>query len=210
MAGKIYREEPGSEIILGPFDSDNYYDIENSSDIIISKRSSLKSVECVVLRQDKLLFIEAKKTAPKDLTATKFIDRLSNMIKPSEQDSYKQLIHSLTIMPTYISDICEKFILSLCLVMSIAEGRVLASSEEMPSSMREAIRNPAIILVFVLIITWSKKDWASNVMDALNMALQKFNKTNRVRILVLTAEQAMQKGLVKEYIPMPEDTKKDM
>jgi hypothetical protein len=69
MAEQIYREETGSGIVLGPFDQDGFYNIENSKDVRISRKEHLKSVECVVIRNDELLLIEAKKTAPKELSA---------------------------------------------------------------------------------------------------------------------------------------------
>ena len=67
MADSIYREEPSSGVKFGPFDSDLYYDIENSKDIKFSRSRTLKSVECVAIKGNSLLFIEAKKTAPKKL-----------------------------------------------------------------------------------------------------------------------------------------------
>lgn len=203
MADQIYREEPLSGVTFGPFDYDCYYDIEGSKDIRLSRQRTLKSVECVVIRDNKLLFIEAKKTAPKDLDRKTVIERLSGMIKPSDREEYEELLRSLSITPAYVADVCEKFLMSLCLVMSIAEGRIV--SEDMHSSMIHAIHSPEITPVFVLVITWSKKDWARHVQDAFNMALRKFEKTNKAQILVLTAEQAKSKGLVSEYTPMPTD-----
>lgn len=204
MAEPIYREEPSSEVTLGPFDSALYYDIEKSKDIQISRGKFLKSVECVAIQKDKLLFIEAKKKAPKELNAKVMIEHLSRMIKQNEWDKYKELLHSLSIMPAYVSDVCEKFLISLCLVLSIADGRI--PSDDMCPSMKKAIQDSNIIPVFVLVITWSKPDWAQNVQDAFNMALRKFEKTNRARVLVLTAEQAKSKGLVSQYTPMPDDS----
>lgn len=204
MADTVYREEPQSGIIFGPFDSSYYYDIEKSKDIKLSRSTTLKSVECVAIRENKLLFIEAKKTAPKDLSAQNAKDRLSEMIKPGKREDYDKLMRSLSITPAYIADVCEKFLMSLCLVMSIAEGRI--SSKDMLPPMMEAIRDPSIIPVFVLVITWSKKDWARNVQDAFNIALRKFERTNRAKVQVLTAEQAKNKGLVSEYVPMMFDS----
>lgn len=201
MAESIYREEPSSGVKFGPFDSDLYYDIENSKDIRFSRSMALKSVECVAIKGNSLLFIEAKKTAPKKLDAKASIELLSEMIKPEVREEYEKLLHSLSIAPTYVADVCEKFLMSLCLVLSIAEGRI--PSDDMCSSMKEAIRNPSIRPVFVLVITWSKKGWAQDVQDAFNMALRKFEKTNRAKVIVLTAAQAKTKGLVSEYTPMP-------
>ena len=201
MADQIYREEPLSEVTFGPFEDGCYYDIESSKDIRLSRKSALKSVECVVIRDNKLFFIEAKKTAPRNLDSRAGIERLSGMIKSNDRKEYEQLLRSLSIMPAYVADVCEKFVMSLCLVMSIAEGRIV--SDDMPPSMIHAIHDPAMIPVFVLVITWSKKDWARHVQDAFNMALRKFEKTNKAQILVLTAEQAKSRGLVSEYTPMP-------
>ncbi len=147
--------------------------------------------------------MKQKKTSPKELSAKEATERLSRMVKPGDREEYERLVRSLSITPAYVADVCEKFMVSLCLVMSIAEGRI--QSDDMHQSMIKAIQNPDIIPVFVLIITWSKKDWARHVQDAFNIALRKFEKTNRARILVLTAEQAKSKGLVSEYIPMPTD-----
>lgn len=195
MTDQIYREELGSEITLGPFDKDYYYDIEQLKD------QALKSVECVVVRKDKLLFIEAKRTAPKDISGKTAIEQLSGMIKARDQDAYEQIMRTLSVRPAYVVDVCEKFLMSLCLTMSMAEGRI--PSNNMSPTMIEAIRDPSIIPVFVLVITWSKEDWARNVQEAFTMALQKFEKTNRAKILVLTAERAKEKGLVSRYTPMP-------
>ncbi len=155
MAELIYREEPLSEVTFGPFDSAYFYDIENSKDIWVSRSKVLKSVECVVVKGNNLLFIEAKKTAPKELKSETAIKCLSKMIKPSEYEEYRKLLRSLSVTPAYVANICEKFLVSLCLVLSIAEGRI--PSDDMCLSMKEAIRNPSITPVFVLIITWSKK-----------------------------------------------------
>lgn len=205
MAEMIYREEPGSVVTFGPFLPEDYYDIEASRDIWVSGGLALKSVECVVRRKGRLLFLEAKKTAPKELRETAAVQRLSQMIKDSEQEAYAALLRSLRITPAYVADLCEKFLTSLSLVKSIAQDSI--SSDDMPSSMLELLRKDpsALSPVFVLVITWSREDWASNVQDALNMALRKFEKLTRAKVLVLTAEKAKEKGLVSTYTPMPEE-----
>ena len=202
MAEQIYREETGSGIVLGPFDQDGFYNIENSKDVRISRKEHLKSVECVVIRNDELLLIEVKKTAPKELSAERKKERLAEMIKAGNLKEYEELIKSVKMVPSYVSDICEKFILSLCLVLSIAEGRM--QSEDMPPELREKIRNVCGQKpIFVLVITQSKADWVCHIQDALNLSLRKFEKANHIKVIVLTAEQAKSKGLVHTFTPMP-------
>lgn len=202
MADMVYRVE--SEAEFGPFAPEDYYDIEASKDIQAVRGRSLKSVEFVILRKGKLLFIEAKKTAPKELRTDAALARLSQMIKRDEKEAYTALLRSLRITPAYVSDLCEKFLTSLSLVRGIAQGSI--PSDGMPSAMLKLLRdNFSAPPVFVLVITWSREDWASSVQDALNMALRKFEPLTRAKVLVLTAEKARQKGLVRTYTPMPEE-----
>lgn len=202
MADMVYRVESAAE--FGPFAPEDYYDIEASKDIQIAKGSKLKSVEFVILRKGKLLFIEAKKTAPKELRTDAALARLSQMIKCEEKEAYTALLRSLRIAPAYVTDLCEKFLTSLALVRGIVQGSI--PSEDMPPAMRDVLRKNDLPPVFILVITWSREDWASSVQDALNMALRKFEKLTRAKVLVLTAEKARQKGFISTYLPMPEET----
>ena len=158
-------------------------------------------LSAIHLREDDEL-IEVKKTAPKELSAERKKERLAEMIKAGNLKEYEELIKSVKMVPSYVSDICEKFILSLCLVLSIAEGRM--QSEDMPPELREKIRNVCGQKpIFVLVITQSKADWVCHIQDALNLSLRKFEKTNHIKVIVLTAEQAKSKGLVHTFTPMP-------
>ena len=71
--------------------------------------------------------------------------------RPSARAEYEKLLRSLSVAPAYVADVCEKFLTSLCLVFSVAEGRV--PSDEMGPAMKAAIRDPASVPVFVLVIT---------------------------------------------------------
>lgn len=126
------------------------------------------SVECITLRGEKVLFIEAKSSAPNPDTASeRFFD--------------------------YIRGIVRKFQDSLSLCEAIHSN--LWSGKEIGDELAERLWNCPKI-VFVLIIQHHKKEWLREVQDGLTHEMNALLKIWRAEVIAINQEQALKFGLI--------------
>jgi hypothetical protein len=92
-----------SEVTFGPFDPNDIYQIEQSPYVRLSQ--NIKCCEFVLLKQNQLIFIEAKSSIPR------------------EQEQF-------------FSDVCEKFIHSVQLMVFGAIGKVAPIESELPNNLK--------------------------------------------------------------------------
>ena len=118
------------------FIADNTFHIEKSY-IYTKLKDSIKTVEFIRAKDDKLLFVEAKSSFP-------------NPNNPESKPKFK----------SEIDDICNKFIHSLNLYASIAIG----VNEQLPPNFQPAIN---VSLTFVLIFNNFELKWCAPVKKAL-------------------------------------------
>lgn len=190
--GGIYRDESGSFVQFGPFEEQNFYDIEHSADCGNNK---LKTVEFVCLQhKNKLVFVEAKKTCPK--LPSNAEDRIRKLLKADSLAVFEELLSHHVIKSSYVADVCEKFITSMCMTLAIANG--YAISEDMPHSMQVSVKQRNVQIVFLLVITDCKPDWAENIKRIFEKELRAFRHTNNAQVVVLTAKQAEKRHIVNK------------
>jgi len=151
------------------FIADNAFGIENST-IYKELGEGIKSVEFVRGIDDMLLFVEAKTTFP-------------NPNNPSEDEANR--------FQDEVEIICEKFVHSLNLYMSIEVG-VAESLQEC-----EIGKPENVTIMLVLVIKKHKHDWCKPVRVELARVLPPyFKKIWKPRILVVNHEEAVNMSLV--------------
>jgi len=156
--------ESGMDFIV-----DNAFEIEKSK-IYKELGEGIKSVEFVRVIDDMLLFVEAKTTFP-------------NPNNPSENEPNKFLDE--------VEDICDKFIHSLNLYLSIEVG-VAENVQEC-----EISKPDNVTILLVLIIKKHQLDWCKPVRIELDRVLPPyFKKIWKPRILVVNHEEAVNLSLV--------------
>lgn len=129
----------------------------------------VSSVECVTLYGEKVLFIEAKMSAPNPKSAG------------GEN------------LRSYIQGIVKKFYDSLSLCCAI-QSEVWPGESIGGELVEKLSRKPEI--VFVLIINKHKKEWSASVQDRLQRDMQGLLKIWRANVIVINAEQALAKHLI--------------
>jgi len=148
---------------------DNAFAIEDSK-IYKGLGAGIKSVEFVRVIDDMLLFVEAKTTFP-------------NPNNPSEDEPNRFQVE--------VGDICDKFIHSLNLYLSIEVG-VAENVQECD------INKPDnVTIMLVLVIKKHELDWCKPVKVELDRVLPPyFKKIWKPRILVVNHEEAVNLSLV--------------
>lgn len=129
----------------------------------------VSAVECVTLYGEKVLFIEAKMSAPNPESAG------------GENLRF------------YIQGIVKKFYDSLSLCCAI-QSEVWAGESIGGELVEKLSRKPEI--VFVLIINKHKKEWSAPVQDRLQRDMRGLLKIWRANVIVINAEQALAKHLI--------------
>jgi hypothetical protein len=165
-----------SEMDFGPFPEENVFRIE-SSDVYKGRLlpNGVKTCEFLLRRNNKLLFIEAKKTCPKQLEATS-----------SEEQ--------ITKYNAYIHDITTKMRDSLNLYASMLLHRN-EDDELSPPTKLESLEN--IDFVLVLVVKNSQRAWLAPFSDKLAKVLRSEMKIWGIQsFILLTEEQAREKRLV--------------
>ena len=155
------------------FIADNTFHIEKS-DSYLKLKDSIKTVEFIRAKDNKLLFVEAKSSFP----------------KPNNPDNQE----SSAKFQSEIEDICNKFIHSLNLYASIVIG---VNMQPLPD-FQPAIE---VSLNFVLIFNNFEHKWCVPVNKALTNQLRKSEciaKIWKPAVLVLNHETATKRKLIVE------------
>lgn len=129
----------------------------------------VSSVECITLHGKKVLFIEAKMSAP----------------NPESAGGEN--------LRSYIQGIVKKFYDSLSLCCAI-QSEVWTGESIGGELVEKLSRKPEI--VFVLIINKHKKEWSASVQDRLQRDMWGLLKIWRAHVIVINAEQALAKHLI--------------
>lgn len=129
----------------------------------------ISSVECVTLYHEKVLFIEAKTSAP----------------NPESAGGEK--------LSSYIQGIVKKFYDSLSLCCAI-QSEVWTGESIGGELVKKLSRKPEI--VFVLIINKHKREWSASVQDRLQQDMRGLLKIWQAHVIVINAEQALAKHLI--------------
>ena len=155
--------ESGMDFIV-----DNAFHIEKS-DIYTKLNESIKTVEFIRAKDDKLLFVEAKSSFPNPNNPKSFVNF------QSETD-----------------DICDKFVHSLNLYASILVG----VNEQLMSDFNSADR---VYLDFVLVLNNFEKSWCVRIKDAITNQLRKSKcmaKIWKPEVSVINCEMAQRLNLI--------------
>lgn len=129
----------------------------------------VSSVECVILYDEKVLFIEAKMSAP----------------NPDSAGGEN--------LRSYIQGIEKKFYDSLLLCCAI-QSEVWTGESIGGELVEKLSRKPEI--VFVLIINKHRKEWSAPLQDRLQRDMQGLLKIWQAHVIVINAEQALSKHLI--------------
>ena len=152
------------------FIADNTFHIEKS-DIYTKLKDSIKAVEFIRAKNDKLLFVEAKSSFP----------------NPNNSESSAKF-------QSEIDDICDKYIHSLNLYASIAIG----VNEQLPPNFKPAIK---VSLKFVLIFNNFEQKWCVPIQKALTNQLRKSEciaKIWKPTVFVMNHETAAKQNFIIE------------
>lgn len=146
-------------------DNDKYILLENTK--LYNKMNNIKIVEFLVKNNRKLIFIEAKNSAP-------------CLLKDSD----------------FIKDITSKFVDSFNLLISVFNERLSDDFFEYCDILdQEYLKNCKII--FYLVIYGHKKEWLRPVNDALDFSLISLRKIWNVEVSVINEESAKQLKLIE-------------
>jgi len=152
------------------FIAENVFHIEKS-DVYTKIKDSIKTVEFIRAKDDRLLFVEAKSSFP----------------NPNNSESSVKF-------QSEIDDICEKFIHSLNLYSSVAIG----VNEQLPPGFNPATN---VSLNFVLIFNCFEQKWCVPIQKALTNQLCKSKciaKIWKPTVLVMNQEMASKQRLIIE------------
>ena len=154
------------------FIAENIFHIEKSK-LYENIGEGIRSVEFVRVKDDKLLFVEAKTTFP-------------NPDNPSVENPAKFELE--------IEGISEKFIHSLNLFSSIKVG---VAENAFPS---DFVLPKKVSLVFLLVITKHKIEWCKKIERALTAALPSYLKLIwKPEVYVVNQEIAAKRNLIVGY-----------
>jgi hypothetical protein len=152
------------------FIADNTFHIEKSG-IYTKLKDSVKTVEFIRAKDNKLLFMEAKSSFP----------------NPNSSESSVKF-------QSEICDICSKFVHSLNLYASIAIG----VNEQLPPDFQPAI---SVSLKFILIFNNFEQKWCIPIKNALTNQLRKSEciaKIWKPTVFVINQETAIKQNLIIE------------
>lgn len=151
------------------FIADNVFHIEKS-DIYTKLKDSIKTVEFIRAKDDKLLFVEAKSSFP-------------NPGNPASSANFQSAI----------DDICDKFIHSLNLYASIAIG----VTGQLPPDFKPAIK---VSIEFILIFNNFEQRWCIPIEKALTNQLRKSEciaKIWKPTVFVINREMATKQNFTQ-------------
>ena len=171
MKNKLKKDLEMAKIITESgmdFIADNAFHIEKS-DIYTKLNESIKTVEFIRAKDDKLLFVEAKSSFPNPNNPKSFVNF------QSETD-----------------DICDKFVHSLNLYASIAIG----VNGQLPPDFKPAIK---VSLKFILIFNNFEQKWCIPIRNALTNKFSKSEcmaKIWKPTVFVMNHETATKQNLI--------------
>ena len=172
MAEKTFIE---SEMTFGPYDEKHVFHIEESPQYTAINRDGVKCCEFLLKKEQKILFVEAKKSCPNH-----------NAREDSEYNSMKYY--------DYISEIAEKMRHSLDLYASILLNRQTQNgvSEDMLETDLSGYE-----LILILVVKTAEKEWLYPYIDIFKEKLRpEMQVWNIKSFLVINEETARSKGLV--------------
>lgn len=149
------------------FAEDVCFVIEN--DPVVRGSEGVKACECVCKivrgRDEELLFLEAKSSAPKE----KFFDR---GLVSYNGSALPEKWHVVTDFDTYIGEICQKFQDSFMVFHAMKHGmHGTESAARLPEQCKKVkITSP----LFVLVINGFQEDWLQPLNDALKKRMRHF------------------------------------
>ncbi len=164
----ITIEESG--MAFGPFQEENVFYVEKS-ELYKKLGSKVKIGEFILKRGNKLLFVEAKSTAP-------------NPNSDTGEDFYE-----------YIDDISKKLRNSLELFLS-ANHEIQIDKNQEAVKLIEFDKFNKMALQFILVIRKHDKEWLQPVRDALDSYLIAQRKIWNIKIVVLNPELAKKYKLI--------------
>ncbi len=172
---KVIIEE--SDMCFGEYDSSNVFQIEKCSQYTSKLRDSgIKITEFILLKDKKLLMIEAKKSCPNSETY---------MSSKEKQLKYDE----------YISSITSKFKNTLNLYISIILKRY--SQDKLPTKFT-MLEHSTLDLVFILVVKNAESHWLSHYQEVLQKNLSEEIKVWKIRgLLVINEDTARAKKLIK-------------
>ena len=167
-----------SDMYFGDYLEENFFKIENSK-LHLSFGEGIKVVEFLLYRKnDKLLFVEAKKTCP----------NAANKEESAEKSAKFE---------EYYEDIKDKFIDSLQMFLTTILKRGI-EDEEIGAVLKTKTDYSKTGLCFVLVIRNADELWLAGPKAELEKRLQSIRKIWGIKIVVLNYELAMEYGLVSE------------
>jgi hypothetical protein len=150
------------------FISDNTFHIEKSG-LYTKLGDGIRSVEFIRVKDEKLLFVEAKTTFP-------------NPENPSLENYEK--------FQSEINDICDKFIHSLNLYSSIKVG---VNEENFADSF---VSTEKVFLIFILVVKNHKPEWCRKIEPKIIAALPQYlKKIWEPKVYVINHETAIKRNL---------------
>ncbi len=161
-------EESG--MLFGDFDPENLYYIEHEKKYTEIKVKGVSSVEFILLRNEKLIFVEAKSSAP----------------NPSGEKGKERF-------EEFIGEIGKKFVDSLAIFERTWIEKGLPEKIE-NAEIKECS------LIFVLVINGFEKEWLVPVRDGLQGIISSFRTMCilwQPKVVVINEKQAERKGLIK-------------
>lgn len=170
-----------SSMTFGPFPKENVFLIEKSPCYVrLWNCQGVKTCEFILLRSDKLFFIEAKTSSPRKT----LVPRESSGAPSPQELNFR----------AYITDIVQKMIDSLNIYASILLGKTGKREElQCPDTLKKlSLEN--VDIVPMLVIKNAEKDWLFPLQDALNRQLKGFFSIWGIRqIVVINEELAVKK-----------------
>ena len=165
-----------SEMQFGPFQTEDIFWIEKSQQYEKKlKPNGIKSCEFILNRGKKLLFVEAKKSCPNEITAETSDEKI---------EKYN----------AYISDIVTKMRHSLTSYASFLLKRY--DSTGIPDNLMKTDLSKKNI-VLVLVVKTAEKEWLIPLQEKLNNELRQESRIWRdVKIFAINEETAKEKQLV--------------
>ena len=164
-----YIEESGMRFI-----AENVFPIEKSA-LYKNMDSGIKSVEFIRIRENELIFVEAK----------------ASVANPNTNDP-----NNLTKFNSEIMDICDKFVHSLSLFASV---KMEVAQENLPEAFNTNERKS---IVFVLVIKNHDKKWCAPVKNKLVQSLPKYLKAIwKPAVFVINQQMAVRKNLAVSNEP---------
>lgn len=159
-----------SDMKFGPFEEENVFYIEKSN-LYQNISEGVQMAEFILKKDKNLIFIEAKSSSPKQLK--------KDDGSPSE----------------FIVEVSNKLINALELLIS-AKLRVLTDDKKELNNFIDINDISEYNIKFRLVINGHKKEWLTNVQDALQKKLKAYRKIWKIEVKVLNDEIARQYGLI--------------